>query len=294
MLIPAYEITASNGQLVFNEGSVAFGVQLDPGIYYAYKNELGSQWPSLYDELEAKLNTVASGTYYLSADRPVQSSLLDDAGISIVRDDGANQLTLMTDFGDFDYRFLGFNPNTGDKVMTGDELFGDYTRYGVWQPLEHSSPKVDGDELKDQRRNKAKRPNSVVTRWGANEIRILRWGWVPAGLVRPYINERADFAEAAGLAQHDHGNYWHDLWSLGISTYRDIIRLEEFPGDLRVDTHAFEVLYSPASSEYADKFSSTYSERDEAAHVYRTEVALGRIPADDDQVSGFANYIRAL
>lgn len=295
------EITSDNNLLVFRNDASQY-VSLTPGVYYAYRSEVSSRWPSLYDAIETAVaqHPSVSGTYHFELATPAQSSGFVNSGLKLVRDAGTTTFGWNVSQGSFDYRLLGFNPeNTLKLASTQDtEPIGDYSRAGVWQAPQTAMPKISGNHTYEQYRNNARRGHEVVTRWGSDGARLLRFGWVAAGHVLPYKNERADYASTAGLAVEDHGNYWFDLWDQGVSTYRDVLAVYGEPTSLELEPASgglpWEVLFSPRKSEYADAFDSTHKERSEMAEFYELELTMGRLQADDEEVSGLANYRRAL
>jgi len=293
------EITADNNTAVFQQAGIDFYVILTPGTYYAYQGQVSTKWPSLYDALESAINAEVNEAYTFESDRPIQSDEFDKAGITTVRNSGGAGGAeygwgWRTGFGDFDYRLLGFNADTGDHLTSfGDEVFSDFSRYGVWQsprPMGFATPKIGFYASKEQYRNNARRDHVVNQRWGDDEYRLIRFREVPEGHVYPNTNDDTSFATAAHLATSDHGNYWHDLWEHGISDYEaDVIMVHGQPTSLSLDQD-WEVLWSPKGSSYAEESRASITETDSGVRSYDLELTMQRLPSDHPDVDGLANY----
>jgi len=287
MLVYPIHIDATNDSINFyptGEGSPPVEVDLEHGTYWPYwitetaSTAVHGIWPSLYIMIKDALESYIGGTWEVhGGSDPTLSTQQDGRGLEITWYDAPEAYWAVTAG-----RLGEFYPHILGGLREEDEEFGiatissPYCRSGVWAAPPHSMPRIRGDIIKEQTRNNARRGNGVTTRWGTDEVRLLEHRWVPAGHVRRRITDRADFAAAAQVAQGDYGNSWSDLWERGISTYEDVIRVED--GVLGAADHPWEVLFSLRGSRYADELSSTLSERDEGAHVYRVEVAMGRVP----------------
>lgn len=296
-LLWPYEITSTNNTVRCYVGTTTGWdyYTIPEGIYYPYRGQISSKWPSLFDAIETAINN-ATDQVRFSLATPASSNLAVGAGIQVVRLLGSGQIGWDTDWGGFDRRIIGFNYGDGGVggIVQANTLVGNYTRAGVWmQPENCQGRRVRGDKVKEQERNNARRGAGVVTRWGVDEIRMLNFYYVPAGHVREGINESLDYASAAGLAQYDYGNQWSEFWEHGISTYRDVLAVYGEPTSLGLGD-SWEVLYSLRSSDYADELSASLQERDDQAHVYDLELAMGRLPYDHPDVDGLAGYRKAV
>lgn len=282
--IYSVRIGPTNDTLSFYEGGVYFDVTLDHGLYWALGPSGYGTYPSLVGHITDKLNNHAqtSNAYYFTSTAPgaaPASSSLDHWGIKLVRQSGtaaygwahgqANR--------NFDVAYLGYrNGSTSTFTTSSNELIAPRTRKGAWMSPRPGVKTSDWE--RDARTNNAPDKLAQVADYGLKDLRGFRYNRVFAGHVRDNCNKSGEYAQVAGLPDADEGNYFSDLWKQGISTYQDIIVVNNattaFHG-WSIPSSLVDVVMSAKDSSYAKKFSDcARPSQSQAGEVYNIEMTL--------------------
>lgn len=296
LLYPIEIRDGDNDDVVFTENGATKVATVEAGTYWPYRNAASSTpWPSLYDEIESAMATAGGNEYEISLADPSSSTEFTNGTVEIARTSGSDDFQLAPNDSDFtaDPRIFGFNE---DDALLGetDTVTGGNTRLGCWQVPDQTTVDVDGNVLVDQNRNDAPHQYGQTVRWRTNEVRILTFKWVAAAYIYRYLSSDDEARSTTKLAEDDHGNYFEDLWREAISKYLHVFVVDEdYPSDIELDVAPWEVVYPSGESSVADDMSESVSERDVSASFYDIDNAFWRVPADDDRVADFDNYIDA-
>ena len=282
-------IGPTNDTLVFYENGSDIVVTLDHGLYWALGPNGYEDYPSLVGHITDKINSHSStsNTYRFVTGSPDYSYGTDLSywGITLERLTGSYNYGWAWGHGsrNFDAAYLGYRDSYSGTDQTGSAfLEAPKTRKGVWMSPRPGVKTSDWE--RDARTNNAPHRLAQVADYGIKDLRGFRYNRIFAGHIRANCNQDGEYAQVAGLPDNEEGNYFSDLWKQGISTYQDIIVVNNATSAYygwSVPDSLVDVVMAAKGSSYAQKFSDcARPSQSKAGEVYNIEMTLVKIGGD--------------
>jgi len=267
-----------NDTLVVTENSTTKNVTLDPGRYWAWPdttNQIPSSYPSLYDEIESKLDSAFSAIHTIFP-TDLSGSSIPNIGL----DWNSSNSDVTFEFADSGFTFppewMGWQPSQSSDVSTSN---GTITSPYSWRGSVF---------MRRAASDKRRRPTATVARSSddATHAQYIRWANDGArreityeGVYGAHVygirGKRASQADEAGLVDGDINNGLYDYWNDSAASGHPAILAHNIGGDdfslSLFDASDFERGFEIVQIDdlkLLQNFASTWSEREYAGERY--------------------------